>query len=566
MLIPSTINAFQKTLSSFKFIPAKSFSEAFAQERYKKKMEVPNSNAVDVLARECWSVWLATDEGLPNIQLPHGNWYRARMSLHRDLLPVRLNEIEFPKGTEFIPTAGNNSIEARLSSSRWTSTHDNFSLMAGVCYGHKALKRAVRRRYTNWFSRKGFDITSRQADAFLWERFRSHPRPAFAIFSWKLSRVVLITQGSRFSTVPKNNEKRRPINIEPFGNILTQRAVGVFLRSEIHRLYGVDLNSLAETHRLRICDVDGIATIDLKNASDSVSLELCKFLLPKNLYSIIERCRSSMVLGPDGSYHITKKVSSMGNGFTFELMTLILMTICRTLDSQSTVFGDDIIIERSRAQELISILENVGFEINKEKSFIDGDFRESCGANFHRTEGYIESYDFMYPESIGDCVVIWNKVVRLASIYPSFRLLQHSLGRSLPSALQGGPNYEFQACDSLDLVGFRVLGQDASVDFPLYFVTPKFEGITPNRALRVRLQELCYDPDGFKLVPGFEYKSKLRSPTLKCLNERRHWAKYEMYLASMRRAKDVVSNEGEWTRVWFVTSGRESFRVSALMT
>lgn len=561
----NTISAFQKTLTSFNFIPAASFSELFAQKRYEKKMEVPDSANNSALATLCWEDWLSTDSGLPNIHLPKGEWYKARLSLHRGMLPVRLDDVRFPKGTEFIPTRGYNSIEARLSASRWTCTIDNFDLMARVCYSHKALKRAVRRRYANWFSQKSFDFTERQADAFLFRRFKHVEKSSFAIFSWKLSRVVNITQGSRFSTVPKNNEKRRPINVEPFGNILTQRAIGVFLRKELERLYDVDLDDLAKIHRQKISSVDEIATIDLRNASDCISLELCKFVLPQNLYAAILKTRSSMVLGPDGSYYITKKVSSMGNGFTFELMTLILTAICRTLDPEATVFGDDIIIKREYATKLISLLEDVGLQVNEDKSFIDGPFRESCGANYHKDEGYVESYDFKYPTSIGDCVVIWNKVVRLAPLYPSFKRLQLSLSRSLPPSLHGGPNLEFQQCDMLDLVG-KAWDQDPIVNFPLYFVTPKYTGKDLSHELEEQVRLLHYEPSRFKLVPGFEFKSKLRSQTVKHLSARRHWAKYEMYLDAGRRSKDVITDEGEWVRVWFVTSGETTFRVSALMT
>lgn len=566
MSTKSTINAFQKILPNWVFAPPSSFSEGFAQARFDKKMEVPSSDSINILARECWDEWISNDEGLPDVQLPPGDWYRARMFLHRNMLPVRFDQIEFPKGTEFEPTRGQNSIEARLSASRWTCTADNFDLMAEVCYSHKALKRAVRNRYTNWFQRENFIITERQADLYLYERFKKQSRcVGQQIFAWKLSRVCKITRGSRFSTVPKNNEKRRPINIEPFGNILTQRAVGNHLKGEVLRLFNVDLNTLQDVHRERIKNVNDIATIDLKNASDSISISLCEFLLPAHIMKMLHKVRSHFVLGPDGNFYLPRKISSMGNGFTFELMTLILTTLCRELDPEATVFGDDIIICRSKAEQCIALLSAVGLKVNVDKSFVDGPFRESCGGNYHLDEGYVESYDFTFPDNIGDCVSIWNKVMRLSQLYPSFKQLKQTLFRSLPLSLRGGPDFSFLGCDTLELKSSWNKDEVTHVDIPLYFVTDEVGGSrVSNPVLIEKLLSFNYDPSDFRMVEGFEFKSELRSPTSKSLNAKRHWAKYEMYLASGRIAKDVLTDKGKWSSVWFVNSETTSIRVSSL--
>lgn len=282
---------------------------------------------------------------------------------------------------------------------------------------------------------------------------------------------------------------------------------------------------------------------------------------------LLERSRSPMVLGPDDNYYLPKKISSMGNGFTFELMTLILTAVCRALDPQATVFGDDIIIDRSKSDRLMVVLSSVGLKVNYEKSFTEGPFRESCGANFHSEQGYIESYDFEYPETIGDCVLIWNKVVRLAPLYPSFKKLQDSLYRSIPTALRGGPDLHFEQCDMLELKGRwdSLSNEEPAVSFPPYFVTHKVgAGLEPDPKLKARLKEIQWGTS--VLIPGFEYKPELRSATLRHLKPNRHWAKYLMYLASGRRSKDVLSGSGTWERVWFVASGGRLIRASALTT
>jgi hypothetical protein len=570
----SAIRAFQSVLSTFKFIEPSSFSEDFAIKRFQKKFQVPSDSSLSdasTLSEICWDNYITNDEALPSLRNIPPEWYKARDFLHRNLGTLKLEQPHFPKGSEFSPTGGKNSIEARLAVSNWTSTYENFEAFSKLCYNHMALKRAVRRRYNKWYARKGFDITRRQADAYLYTRFSKLEQRgmAFAVFSWKLRQITTFVQGGRFATVPKNNEKVRPINIEPFANILTQKQVGDWIRHQIEVLYGLDLDRLADVHRIRIKHVDCISTIDLKDASDSISMDLCRFLLPGRLYNALVERRCSMTLGHDRNYHVTRKISSMGNGFTFELMSLILVTICRVLDPDASVFGDDIIIATPKAARLMELLVAVGLKVNNEKSFTDGPFRESCGGNYHRDEGYIESYDFEYPITIGDCVLTWNKVVRLAPIYPSFQRLYDSLFRVLPEALQGGPCREFQQCDTLELVGHKAFRtSETRVTFPMFFVTHRL-GKSNVRKLSKEITEILHgyqlEPHEFQLVPGFEFKSELRTRTLQKVHPNRHWAKYLMYLQACRVSKDVLSGSGEWVKVWYVKSAERTFRCSSLL-
>ena len=78
----------------------------------------------------------------------------------------------------------------------------------------------------------------------------------------------------------------------------------------------------------------------------------------------------------------------MGNGFTFPLETLIFWALTASacegdVDSVS-VYGDDIICPRERADDVIDTLTMCGFKINLEKSFVEGPFRESCGCDYYK--------------------------------------------------------------------------------------------------------------------------------------------------------------------------------------
>lgn len=553
--IQSTISSFHKVLSSFKFQKPMTFPEEFAQARYLKKFQVPNDANKELLVQQCWDQWISFDASLPNsILRPAAEFYKARLAIHK-IAPCNFKNFALPQGSEFTPTRGNNSVEARLCKSDWTCTYDNFERFARIVYDTKGLKRAFRRRYNNWFVKQNFDLTLTQADKFLFKKYKSTgvKNPAYEAYLFKLSKVVHFHQGSRFSTVPKNNERDRPINVECFGNTVVQRSIGIHIRNELKKLFSIDLDTLAETHRELIASNE-YATIDLSNASDSVSLALCEFLLPTHLMKAITASRSDFILGHDGQYHKIRKVSSMGNGFTFELMTLILTAVARTMDPTASVFGDDIIIKKEHAVRMIQLIESVGFVVNKEKSFIDGPFRESCGGNYHDDFGYIESYDFKWPSNIHDCIVFFNKTRRLGNKYPSFEQLVRSLHRTIPKVLQGVTERDFfqkevprnyAATNSL-------YAQDAF--FSGYFRSYNCRNVVDlnNPKIQSYLRQYQYEASDILIFNGFKYVGKLRTPTLKHLTSR-DWAKYEMYLFASRKAPDEVVGAGGWVMVKYIS-------------
>lgn len=525
------INAYQKVVSKWVFKEPTNLAEDFAQKRFLKKMEQPSDSHPKLLHENAWSQFREFDNKLPGIHLPSREWYEARALLHSWVRGDRLRSpIDFPKGSSVVPTNGFNSIEFRLAGGPWTCTPENLDEFSRLVYNHKALKRALRRRYSRWFVQQKFTITYKESERILWLRIKDMKNPPWVAFLWKMSRVTQLVRGSRFSTVPKNNAVRRPINIEPLGNLLVQRQLGNFLRKCL-KVQEIDLDNLADVHRKRISD-PSYATIDLKNASDSVSMELVQFMLPKSVFGVIDTCRSPLLFGLDKEYHTLRKVSSMGNGFTFELMTIILNALCRTLDSTASVFGDDIIIRSDKANRLIELLEEVGFVVNLEKSFLSGPFRESCGANFHDECGYIRSFDFLYPTNIGECALILTKCFVLRE-YESFNQLYEQLFKRTPRALLGGPLKvsELRPWDQPDLiVGFACIKDYLTID----------------RSHKAKLLGKTLQHKEVLQAVEFRWRPSLRSKTTRDMNPRYHWAKYEMYLASGGVTDDVITGCGRW--------------------
>lgn len=204
----------------------------------------------------------------------------------------------------------------------------------------------------------------------------------------KLERV----NASKLLTVPKNAKIDRTIAIEPGLNTWFQKSVGKSIRNRLRR-NGVDLNSSAKNEDLaRTSSKDGAcATVDFSAASDTISKLLVREILPADWFVVLNSCRTPCYSTSGERLGIPlEKFSSMGNGFTFELESLIFYSAaCAVseyfgLDSELvSVFGDDITIDVRCYDLYRSFTEFLGFTVNNQKSFSNGYFRESCGSYYY---------------------------------------------------------------------------------------------------------------------------------------------------------------------------------------
>lgn len=195
------------------------------------------------------------------------------------------------------------------------------------------------------------------------------------------------TDHSRLLTVPKDAKTDRVIAAEPTGNIFLQKGVGGYLRRRLRR-YGINLED--QTRNQALAATAGelkLATLDLSAASDTISIGLCKALLPPSMFKVLDDLRSP-AFALDGKIVRFHKISSMGNGFTFELETLLFWAAAKAVQEFEEcsgpigVYGDDIIVPQPIVREVISVLQGFGFSINESKSFVDGRFFESCGGHY----------------------------------------------------------------------------------------------------------------------------------------------------------------------------------------
>lgn len=197
-------------------------------------------------------------------------------------------------------------------------------------------------------------------------------------------------KGNEVVTVPKNSKTDRVIAIEPGLNLWFQKGIGTMIRRRLLRV-GVNLNSQTLNQRLaqESSRTGHLATVDFSSASDSISYELVREIIPPRWFSLLDVVRS-----PVGTLDKTEikwnKFSSMGNGFTFELESLIFFAaahaVCEYLNEsvkEVSVFGDDVIIPSTCFELFRSFCDFLGFRVNTEKSFSSGVFRESCGSHYY---------------------------------------------------------------------------------------------------------------------------------------------------------------------------------------
>lgn len=195
----------------------------------------------------------------------------------------------------------------------------------------------------------------------------------------------------KLTFVPKDARSKRPIVVEPVLNGFFQKGIGLYLKRRLLSVAGINLLDQSINQNLaRIGSEDGsFATIDLSSASDTVSLGVVRLLFPEEWFDfLLGLTTGKLQIGTD--VRELHKFSSMGNGFTFELESLIFWSVAKAvveqlnLESEVSVYGDDIIVD-SRAYELLTeCLTALGFFVNLEKSFAAGPFRESCGADWFK--------------------------------------------------------------------------------------------------------------------------------------------------------------------------------------
>jgi hypothetical protein len=223
----------------------------------------------------------------------------------------------------------------------------------------------------------------------------------------------------RVIAVPKTQKTPRIIAIEPTCMQFMQQAISKRLVQKLetrlldHKIenvgYGfVGFTSQDPNREMARCGSreQTLATLDMSEASDRVSYEHVRSLLCwwPSLWEAVDatRSRKAHVEDLDVTVHLSK-FASMGSALTFPIEAMVFLTIIflalevkantqftrqdiLSFRGQVRVYGDDIVIPVDCVNFVIPTLEGFGLKVNKDKSFWNGKFRESCGGDYYDGE------------------------------------------------------------------------------------------------------------------------------------------------------------------------------------
>jgi len=206
---------------------------------------------------------------------------------------------------------------------------------------------------------------------------------------WSLHKGQYKVIPGRLSSVLKNAFTRRTILMEPTLNTPYQKGVGRHMKRRLLQA-GCNLYDQTVNQQLALLGsiTNELVTVDVKNASNTQALLMVYHSCPETWFDLLWSLRTGTV-NYEGREHELEMFSSMGNGFTFELESLIFyaiaVTVCERNNADTalvSVYGDDIIVPSICYEDLVTALRFYGFEVNSKKSYSKGPFRESCGADY----------------------------------------------------------------------------------------------------------------------------------------------------------------------------------------
>lgn len=205
---------------------------------------------------------------------------------------------------------------------------------------------------------------------------------------------------ARACVVPKDFRGHRIICIEPKELQFMQQGLMRVLYKHVHSHFltkrSIDFED--QVVSMKMARSLRFATIDLKDASDRISLMLARIIFPRAFLKLVTSMRSTHVAW-DGVLYKSNILATMGNALCFPLETLTFWSIALgamiaanriQLDRSNVrdvlrqfpirVFGDDVIAPRKWYPFIERVFEDCGFVINRNKTAVDSLVREACGS------------------------------------------------------------------------------------------------------------------------------------------------------------------------------------------
>jgi len=279
-------------------------------------------------------------------------------------------------------------------------------------------------RFTRW------DIRAWPKRAERWYPFNVYGSQSFQALCFQGAPVMVSNSITKCSLVPKDFKGPRLISSESTATQYLQQGQMKLLMHYVdsHWLMSKSIRFRDQTHNQEMCRQaydSGTATLDLSNASDTVSAALVWYLLAgvPRLRSQLFSTRSQYMDVKGERIRITA-FSPMGSAVCFPVETLVFWALTMasvrfvqhhwrdgskdpTLPSESemasaiAVFGDDILVPDYALAVLVGTLTEVGCEVNTSKTCYQTPFRESCGAEYfnHTDVAIIRNRRYDYEDS-----------------------------------------------------------------------------------------------------------------------------------------------------------------------
>jgi hypothetical protein len=212
---------------------------------------------------------------------------------------------------------------------------------------------------------------------------------------------------SKLCAVPKTQKAPRLIASEPTAHQWCQQAVATFLTVSIRRTClgkSIDFKrqDLSGTAALEASKTKEYATVDLSSASDRLSTWLVERLFRGNfsLMRAFTAVRTRYIVNDidkkSPKVHELRKFASMGSALTFPIQSIVFYILCvsagleteglpdsrwRQLARRVRVYGDDLIVPVEWMPRVRSLMKLLYLKVNDSKTFVEGNFRESCGVD-----------------------------------------------------------------------------------------------------------------------------------------------------------------------------------------
>lgn len=319
-----------------------------------------------------------------------------------------------PSGESALANQGLTDVFYKLEdTSHWEVSAGALPFAVSVCYRNLWLKRVVKSHFAKQWPTGKCPRLQKKEWYQDWQSAKPGGSAGFYVFGKMFASLCTLNNVCRVTTIPKNAESRRVITMVPFWNMVCQLSLMGDMRQVLYRNTGIDIYTRADLHKTLIRHRSA-ATIDLRNASNSVWQECVDFFFPSPIKKFFDRVvdkHYEVTLNGETQYGYFEMFSPMGCGLTFDVMTQMLLVLGRSFDPSTSVFGDDIILQAKNADRMIRLLSSCGMETNVDKTFVDGNLSESCGGFYNHSLGEdIVSFDFTWCETRLEAYASVNKL------------------------------------------------------------------------------------------------------------------------------------------------------------